>query len=638
MTTSSLDPMLERLEGVKKTGPAQWKAKCPAHDDKTPSLGVGLKAGGLIVINCLAGCEPEAVMSAIGMSLADLAPDRGRSYRTEADRPGGPLYKPKLYATASNAIAALEHRLGPRSRTWVYANEWGAEVAYVLRWDKPDGSKYIRPVSRVAGGWTIQAQADPRLLYRLPELAAADVVWVTEGEKAADALRAIGLTATTSAGGSKAARKTDWSPLKGIEVVILPDFDEPGEAYARDVIAELELLTEPPKVRVLRLKGLPKGGDAYDYVEACREHGMTDDEIVATLERLATQQAEERRPERKAGLIVINAHEVEPQAVQWLWHARIVARKVNLVIGNAGQGKSFFTLDVASRVSAGTPWPDRRDEPIEPGHVLILSAEDGVADTIVPRLINAKGDLHRVKIIKGIRRLDGDSAPVDMLRLDADLAKIEELLIKPWDPPVRLLIIDPISAYMGKADSHNDAEVRAVLEPVSALAERHGLAILAVMHLRKTASERAIHRASGSIAFAAAARSVWLITEDRDDPERRLYLWVKCNVARNPGGLAYRIEDPGVVAWEDGTVDVTADEALSERSRDRAQTKELDDACEWLQQTLAAGPVKAADMYELGEIEGYNERTIRRAKVTVNAVAFRQATGDKVAWYWRLRT
>src|SRR5262249_10262357 len=153
----------------------------------------------------------------------------------------------------------------------------------------------IRPVARHENGWRIGAMPEPRPLYGLPDLAAAHRVVVCEGEKAAVAARALGLTTTTSAGGSQAASKTDWGALAGKEVWIMPDNDAPGRKYADTVAGILAKLTPTPIVRVVELPDLPEGGDAVDWIDG---HGdaAEPDPMRAEIETLA-QAVEPWRPE-----------------------------------------------------------------------------------------------------------------------------------------------------------------------------------------------------------------------------------------------------------------------------------------------------------------------------------------------------
>jgi hypothetical protein len=274
---------------------AGWCCKCPAHDDRNPSLSIHAGDDGRALVNCHAGCTVDAVCGAIGLRPADLfTPDpsrrnghapktwlRGDGHETTpkpvrgagsvtvaSDATGG-----RTFTTARDAVAELERRHGPRSTTWTYTNAAGDPVGLVVRWNTPTG-KDVRPVSRKAdgSGWIIGGMPTPRPLYGLPDLLAAkpgERVYVTEGEKAADAARAVGLLATTSPHGAKSATMADWSPVAGREVVILPDHDDAGERYA-DEVARLCLAAGANSVRIVRLiqlwAGMPKGGDMADLV------------------------------------------------------------------------------------------------------------------------------------------------------------------------------------------------------------------------------------------------------------------------------------------------------------------------------------------------------------------------------------
>jgi len=277
MSSEPIDRMVSALEShgcAPQRAGSGWRARCPAHEDKRASLSVSGGNNGGCVVHCHAGCSVESVVAALGLGLADLMPDNGKA-GTPNSRPGP---KPaagngRSYPTAEAAIGALAKQFGgrPPDHRWDYHDATGNVVGVVLRWNRPDGDKDIRPVRRNPDGtWAIGAMPEPRPLYRLPEVLAAapDVpVVVVEGEKAADAAVACGLVATTSSGGAKAASKTDWKPLAGRRVVVLPDNDEAGEQYAEDV-ARLCVAAGVKDVRILRLAdyapGLPAGGDLAD--------------------------------------------------------------------------------------------------------------------------------------------------------------------------------------------------------------------------------------------------------------------------------------------------------------------------------------------------------------------------------------
>lgn len=258
-----LETLLARLPDAKKAGDG-WSARCPAHEDRRASLSIGQGKDGTALVKCHAGCDPSAILAAIGMELRDLFPPKDR---LTPNRNGKPASNGQTFATAKDAVTWLERKHGKRSAFWTYHDAQGEPVGVVIRWDNAQG-KDIRPVARHGSVWRIGAMPDPRPLYRLPDLAKAHCVVVCEGEKAADAARSLGFTATTSAGGSQAASKTDWRPLAGKEVWILPDNDVPGRTYAETVAGILARLTPAPTVRIVELPDLPEGGDIVEWLEA----------------------------------------------------------------------------------------------------------------------------------------------------------------------------------------------------------------------------------------------------------------------------------------------------------------------------------------------------------------------------------
>lgn len=290
-----IDLVLSRLTKPKKVG-AGWVARCPAHDDKQPSLSVSEGDEGRALVHCHAGCSAEAIAKALGLTLRDLMPEREPPRASPSPKPpatrrsagSGDGDATRVFVTAADAIAALERRHGPRSAMWVYEAADATPLGVVVRWNRADGRKDIRPVSRTRAGWVIGGMPVPRPLYKLPMLANARRVYVTEGEKAAEAVISLGLVATTSPHGSQSANAADWSPLAGKEVVVLPDNDAAGRKYASDVVGLLARLSPAPTVKVLELDDLPPGGDAFDFIESCRSAGaLTDEQIRAHLESWA---------------------------------------------------------------------------------------------------------------------------------------------------------------------------------------------------------------------------------------------------------------------------------------------------------------------------------------------------------------
>lgn len=577
-----------------------------------------------------------------------------------APKPPKPAKPKRMHPTLQAAIdAAARSVKGKHADTWTYHLADGAKHFHVVRFNLPDGSKQFRPIRiERSGDGAVFALGDPPgplPLYRLPSVLKRpdDVVYVVEGERCAKTLRALGAKAlsklgplaTTSAHGAKSASKTDWTPLRGRDVVILPDNDQPGAKYAADVKGILHELG--CRVRIVVLPDLPAGGDVVDFIEDRRTEGKDDAAIRAEIEALiecapAEAIAEEEAPMNESPrLQTVRMADVQSETLRWLWPGRIPLGKLTLFAGDPGLGKSFLTMDIAARVSTGAGWPDRPGERSEPGGVLLLTAEDGLSDTVRPRLDAAGANCARIEAIEAVTMRGGRERS---LNLADDLALIEQRIIERGD--VRLLIIDPISAYCGRTDSHTNAEVRGLLAPIAKLAEKHGVAVIAVTHLNKGAGGRAMQRSMGSIAFIAAARAGWLIVEDESDPSRRLMLPVKMNLAQRPSGLAFTLQgdatDPAGgmprIAWSSERVEVSADEALARiegHGGDDARS-ERDAAADWLRQELADGPRPANEVKQAADDNDFSASTLKRAKKAIGVKTKRIGFGPGSTCHWGL--
>jgi len=654
MSVDPLQTVLAALEAhgcrPRRSGTG-WVARCPAHEDKRPSLSVGEGREGRALLKCHAGCSPEAICVALGLRLSDLTPKRqgltqgnGKSLR-QSTRNG------QAFPTAEDAKCHLEEKLGPIAAAWEYQDAEGRLVGVVLRWNLAKGDKEIRPIARYPDGWRIAAMPEPRPLYRLPEILAADpehLVVVVEGEKAASAAWNCGLLATTSAGGAQAATKTDWSPLRGQRVLILPDNDQAGEKYAAEVMTHI-LQAGAKEVRVLRLAedapDLPPGGDLADVLQSPDRCGLpvNQNASAAELGQWILGKAKSIEPvtefphdDFEFELKWQSLAEIQPTNIEWLWPDRIPLGRITLLVGKPGCGKSFLCADFAARVSTGTPWPDGSACPR--GAVLMMTLEDDPSDTIRPRLDAMHADVANIRHLTGVTYREADGRRAQRTITLADLKAMEQAFQRLEN--CRLLIVDPIGDFLGpRTDAHRDNEVRGILSPLSEVARRYKVAVLVVMHRRKALGGDADDAALGSRAFTGIARAVWHVLRDREDRNRRLFLPGKQNLAEDRGGLAFRISgEPPRAIWDREPVAMTADEGLAKEGIGKTRGRKplvLEETKAFLRTLLAEGPRPAKEVLaKWQEATGEGRRTLDRAKKALGVTVFRPKIPGP--WYWSL--
>lgn len=302
MSPDPVDALVARLESrgysPRPTGPDSWESRCPGHDGSRQNLSIKRSDDGRALIHChhADSCSHEAIVSALDLTVADLFPPDPARARPSGNGKPKPRPKAERPAHPSPEAAIGSMGLGRPSTTWSYQGPDGIELLRVARFDRPEGKTY-RPVHRdPSGGWRPGDPPGPLPLYNLPVLTGAGRVYVTEGEKVCDRAReTFGVIATTSAHGAQSPHKSDWTPLAGKEVVILPDHDEPGESYAVAVAGLLANLRPRPTVKIVRLADLwrtdepiPKGGDLAEWLrDGVPDASWTDLECRAELERLA---------------------------------------------------------------------------------------------------------------------------------------------------------------------------------------------------------------------------------------------------------------------------------------------------------------------------------------------------------------
>ena len=318
--------------------------------------------------------------------------------------------------------------------------------------------------------------------------------------------------------------------------------------------------------------------------------------------------------------------DVEAEQVGWLWRGRIPKGKLSIWEGDPGIGKSAATIDVAARVSVGHQWPD--EVPCEAGGVVLLSAEDGLADTIRPRLDAAGADPSRVLALTTIRDAHGErlvSIPEDLEVIRDGIKRVN----------AKLVVVDPLMAFLsGDVNSHRDQDVRRALAPLAAMAEDTGAAIVVVRHLNKGTGGSPLYRGGGSIGIIGAARCALLVAKHPEDENRRVLASLKSNLGPLAPSLTFTLAEAANgaarVEWR-GETSLTA-AALLAAPVDPEERSALDEAKDFLRDALEEGTRWSKAIKKEAREADISEMTLKRAKSELGVRSVKEVDG----WYWQL--
>lgn len=331
--------------------------------------------------------------------------------------------------------------------------------------------------------------------------------------------------------------------------------------------------------------------------------------------------------EEKKKSHLVRLSDIQPQDITWLWKPYIPLGKITLMRGDPGQGKTTVSLMLASIVSNGWSFPtDDGFAAIEPGNVLYITAEDGLSDTIVPRLIKAGANRERV-----FSYADDAADPLYFMSPQF------ESLINESQP--RLVIVDPIQGYLGTGvDSHRANEVRPVMHHVGRLAEKYGVAIVMIEHMSKGApGVKGLYRGLGSIDITAAARSILFFGCNPNDENDKGIAHIKSNLAKPGKVIGYAINNDGGLVWNPNTT-LTADilQGVNRNASDHGENK-LDIAKRFLQDALTDGPQERADVLVDAHAAGIAEETLHRARRALGIKTLSKGFSNNKVSYWNLR-
>lgn len=326
--------------------------------------------------------------------------------------------------------------------------------------------------------------------------------------------------------------------------------------------------------------------------------------------------------QQKVELKLIHMEDVVSKEVEWLWYPYIPYGKITIVEGDPGEGKTTLVLKLAAALSRGLPLPCDDDREREPIHIIYQTAEDGIDDTIKPRLEKAGADCSMIRVI--------DETEKELSMTDD---RLEQAIV---ETGARLVILDPIQAYIGaKVDMHRANEIRPVLKHLGMIAEKYNCAIVLIGHMNKAAGSKSTYRGLGSIDIQATARSVLLVARLRDKSNIRIMAHDKSSLAPTGDAIGFEItEDSGMVCI--GPYDITIDELLS--GNEGRGKKKLDIAENFIKEYFGSRKeIISNDILQEAARRGIKRNTLLSAKKKLGIASGKGKTDDGISyWTWIL--
>ena len=316
----------------------------------------------------------------------------------------------------------------------------------------------------------------------------------------------------------------------------------------------------------------------------------------------------------KTPLTLINMSDVESVPVKWLWKPYIPLGKITIIQGDPGEGKTTLALAIAAALTRGDMLPGDTDSR-EPVNIIYQTAEDGLADTIKPRLEAVNADCSHILVI--------DESKEELSMNDE---RIEEAIKQ---TNAKLVILAPIQAYLGaNVDMHRANEIRPVMSHLGRIAENYGCAVVLIGHLNKSSGQKCAYRGLGSIDIPAVARSMLIVGKMKNEPTKRVMSHAKSSLAPTGQSLMFEINESSALEWR-GAIDITADQFLEDGG---TSISKLETAKDFLLDILADGEKSQKEILGAAAEMDFSKRTLDEAKKALAVSSFK--VGE--SWYWKL--
>lgn len=492
-----------------------------------------------------------------------------------------------------------------------------------LQFISPNGDKLFLKDGKISGGYFVIGEIphDPPKLYIGEGYATCMTVYLAIG---------FPVICAFNCGNLLKVAQSFRERHPSAEIIIVGDNDlhredNPGLTKAKETCEKMQ-----GKLVFPNFNGLDQRDNPSDFNDLMR---------LTSIEEVKKQlQHYHHNPHQ--GLVMTKVSDITSKPIKWLWPNYIALGKLTIIAGNPGLGKSQLTAYLAALITNGGNWPICHSS-CPQGSVVFLSAEDDAEDTIKPRLEAAGADVSRIFILESVKEEKSGTTTHRHFNLKNDIEQLGSMLEVNRD--ISVIIIDPITAYLGNTDSHKNADVRALLSPLIELAAKREIAVIAISHLNKGSNQgEALMRVSGSLGFVAAARAAYLVARDPEDEDNRLFVPLKNNLGKDQTGFAFKIQeyqlpngiDTSKIVWSDERVTKTADEIMS--SQFTHSKSAIADAEEFLYFELANGPKPATYLFAQAQDKGISEKTLRRAKDNLKIASTRKGFGNQSQSTWNL--